>query len=133
MPGEYLGDTDKAKHRVRLRLETKLVYIPASRLPHTRRRIMDEKAKNMLGQSFTQPSRLSWNSILFLVPKNDGQFRPVIEFWIVNEVTQDPQYPLPVLSDLLIPLGHGNTIFSSLDLHSRYWQVPMAPTKKNCL
>ncbi len=33
---------------------------------------------------------------------------------------------MPVLDDLLMCLGQGNTIFSNLDLLSGYWQVPMA-------
>ncbi len=59
-------------------------------------------------------------------PKKDGSFRPVIDFLKVNEVTEDDRYPLPVLCALLMSLGQGNTIFSSLDLLSGYWQVPMA-------
>ncbi len=62
---------------------------------------------------------------MFLVPKKDGSFRPVINFRKVNEVTEDDKYPLPVLGDLLMSLGQGNTIFSSLDPLSGYWQVPM--------
>ncbi len=42
-------------------------------------------------------------------------------------MTEDDRYPLPVLSDLLMNLGQGNTIFSSLDLLSGYWKVHMAP------
>ncbi len=33
---------------------------------------------------------------------------------------------MPILGDLLMFLGQGNTIFISLDLLSGYWQVPMA-------
>ncbi len=72
----------------------------------------------MLAQGVIQHSRSPGNSPLFLVPKKDGQYRPVIDFRKVNEVTEDDRYPLPVLSDLLMPLGQGNKIFSSLDLLS---------------
>ncbi len=48
----------------------------------------------------------------------------------MNDVTKDNRYPLPILSDLLISLGQGNKIFSSLDLHSGYWQVPLAPESR---
>ncbi len=49
----------------------------------------------------------------------------------MNEVTEDDRYPLPVLSDLLMSLGQGNKIFSSLDLISGYWQVPLAPESRD--
>ncbi len=81
----------------------------------------------MLEQGVIQHSTSPWNSPLFLVPKKNGQFRPVIDFRKINEVTEDDRYHLPVLSDLLMNLGQGNTIFSSLDLLSGYWQVHMAP------
>ncbi len=80
----------------------------------------------MLDQGVIQHSRSPWNSPLFLVPKKDGSFRPVIDFWEVNKVIEDDRYPLPALGDLLMSLRKGNTIFSSLDLLSGYWQVPMA-------
>ncbi len=44
-----------------------------------------------------------------------------------EEASHRKQFPLPVLSDLLMNLGEGNKIFSSLDLLTGYWQVPMAP------
>ncbi len=80
----------------------------------------------MLDQCVIQLSRSPWNSPLFLVPKKDGSFRSVIDFRKVSEVTEDDRYPLPVLSNLLMSLGQGNTIFISLDLLSEYSQVPMA-------
>ena len=71
--------------------------------------------------------RSPWNSPLFLVPKKNRQFRSVIDFRRVNEVTEDKSFPLPVLKDLLMSLGQGNKYFSSLDLVSGYWKVPMVP------
>ncbi len=54
----------------------------------------------------------------------------MIDYRKVNERTEDDRYPLPVLSDQLMSLDGGNTIFSTLDLVSGYWQVPMAPQSK---
>ncbi len=45
----------------------------------------------------------------------------------MNEVIEDDKHPLPIVSDLLMSLGQGNKIFSSLDLFSGYWQVPLLP------
>ncbi len=125
LPGESLATTDTTEHKIRVRLDTKSEYIPAYQLPHSQRQVVDEQIKDMLDQGVIQHSRSPWNSPLFLVPKKDGSFRPVIDFRKVNEVTEDDRYSLPVLGDLLMSLGQGNTIFSSLDLLSGYWQVPM--------
>jgi len=130
LPGETLGATDKTEHLIKLKPGTQPVYVPAYRLPHSQRKIVGEQINEMLEQGVIQHSNSPWNSPLFLVPKKDGQFRPVIDFRKVNQVTEDDRYPLPVLSDLLMSLGQGNKIFSSLDLLSGYWQVPMAPMSR---
>ncbi len=84
----------------------------------------------MLDQGVIQESNSPWNSPLFLVPKKDGMLRPVIDFRKVNEVTVDDHYLLPILQDLLMCLGRGKKVFSSLDLLSGYWQLPMAPDSR---
>ncbi len=99
VPGEPLGATDKTEHDIKLKSNTHPVYIPAYRLPHSQRQIVDQQVKGMLAQGVIQHSRSPWNSPLSLVPKKDGQYRPVIDFWKVNEVTEDDRYPLPVLSE----------------------------------
>ncbi len=42
----------------------------------------------------------------------------------------DDHYPLPVLRNLLMCLGRGNKVFSTLDLLSGYWQLPIAPNSR---
>ncbi len=84
----------------------------------------------MRAQDVIQDSLSPWNSPIFLVPKKDGSFLPVIDFRRVNEVAEDEKYPLPVLKDLLMSLAQANTIFSSLDLLSGYWQIKMAPSSR---
>ena len=130
LPGESLGSTHHAQHYIKLKPNTQPVYIPAYRLPHSQREVVDQQIKEMLNQGVIQPSQSPWNSPLFLVPKKDGTYRPVIDFRQVNKVTEDDRYPLPVLKDLLMSLGRGNSVFSSLDLLSGYWQVPMAPESR---
>ena len=67
---------------------------------------------------------------IVLGSEENGQFRPVFDFRHVNEVTENERFPLPVLKDLLMSLGQGNKYFSSLDLVSGYWQIPMAPESR---
>ncbi len=126
LPGESFGITDKAEHRTPLEPETKPMYIAAHTLSHSQRQILDEQVKDMLQQGIIQPSLSPWNSLLFLIPKKDGQFILAVGFRKVTEVTKDDRYPLLALSDLLMSQGHGNKNISSLGLLSGYWEVPMA-------
>ncbi len=127
LPGETLGATDGAAHHIRLKPDTQPVYVAAYRLLHSQKAVANEIIQDMLDQGVIQNSCSSWNSPLFLVHQKDKSFRPIIDFRHVSDVTVDDHYPLLVLSDLFISLGSGNKIFSSLDLLSGYYQVPMAP------
>ncbi len=60
-----------------------------------------------------------------MVPKKDGSYHPVIDFQKINALTVPDHYPLPVLSELLQSIGKHNTVFTSLDLLSDFWQIPM--------
>ena len=130
LPGEPLGLTALTEHHIKLKPNTSPVYIPAYRLPHSQRAIVDKQVAELLDQGVISHSKSPWNSPLFLVPKKDGSYRPVVDFRKVNAVTEDDRFPLPVLRDLLMSLGQGNKYFTSLDLLSGYWQVPMAPKSK---
>ncbi len=55
-----------------------------------------------LEEGVIQASRSPWNSPLFLVPKKDGTFRPVIDIRHVSAVTVDEHYLFRVPSDLLM-------------------------------
>ena len=126
LPGEPLGSTQLAKHYIKLKENATPVYIPAYRLPHSQRAGVQAQIKEMLDEGVIEPSHSPWNSPLFLVPKKDSTFRPVIDFRRVNDLTEDERFPLPVLKDVLTSLGKGNQVFSTIDLLSGYWQVPLA-------
>ncbi len=48
--------------------------------------------------------------------QNNVQYKSVMDFRKINDVTEDGRYPLPVLKDLLMFPRQGNKMFSSLDL-----------------
>ncbi len=57
LPGESLGTTDTTDHKIRVKLDTKPVYIPTYRLRHSQRQVVDEQVKDMLDQGVIQHSR----------------------------------------------------------------------------
>ncbi len=130
LPEKPLGVTHCTEHHMKLKLGLNPVYINAYKLPHSQGQLVEELIKDMMGQGVIQESNSPWNSPLFLVLKKNGTLRSTIDFRRLNEVTVDDHYPLPVLRDLLMCLGRGNKVFSSLDLLSGYWQLPMAPESR---
>ncbi len=99
----------------------KPVHIPAYRLRHSQRAVVDNMVNDMLEQGVIQESHSPWNPPLFLVHKRNGNLKT----GRFNAVTLDEHYALPVLNDLLMSLGRGNRIFSNLDLLSGYWQMKL--------
>ena len=79
----------------------------------------------MLTQDVIQESHFPLNSPLFLVPKKNGIFRPIIDFRKVNELTVPDHYPLPGRSYLLQSVGSDDIVFTSLDLKADFWQIPL--------
>ena len=60
------------------------------------------------------------------VPKKSGQLRICIDYREPNNRTTKDSYPLP-LPDEVQDQFAGSTVFSTLDLHSGYWQLPVNP------
>ena len=60
-----------------------------------------------------------------MVPKKDGTNRMCIDYRKLNEITTKDAYPLPRIGQTIDAL-QGAGYFSSLDLASGYWQVPVA-------
>ena len=79
----------------------------------------------MLKQGIIRPSFSPLAAPVVLVKKNSGDFRFCIDFRRLNAVTKRDVYPLPRLDDVFDRLA-GAKYFSSLDLMSGYWQVPVA-------
>ena len=68
---------------------------------------------------------MGFNSSVFTVRKKNGTIRVVAYFKrILNKVLVDlDPYPMPRIDQLFHKIGQGNKYFTTLDLHSGYWQI----------
>ncbi len=96
------------------------------RLPFAKRQQVEESIAEMLRDGIIRPSTSPWASPITLVPKKDGSTRICADFRKLNQVTVKDAHPLPHIQDVFDQL-QGATIFSTLDLKSGYWQIPMHP------
>ena len=79
----------------------------------------------MLDKGVIVPSESPYSSPIVMVPRKDGTIRMCIDYRKLNEITTKDAYPLPRIGETIDAL-QGAGYFSSLDLASGYWQVPVA-------
>ena len=97
----------------------------ARRLPPERAHIVGEQLQSMMENDIVEESSSPWASPIVLVKKSDNTFRFCVDYRQLNAVTHQDAYPLPRIDETLDNLG-GAVYFSTLDLQSGYWQVPVA-------
>ena len=130
LSGDTLGRTNLIEHNIVLEKGATPFFVPNYRLPIGRRQVVEELVSDMKKQGVVKDSKSPYNSPLLLVPKKDGSWRLVIDFRRLNSVTVPDRMPMPVLDEVLANVG-GSKIFTSLDLLSGYWQVPLAESSKH--
>jgi deoxyuridine 5'-triphosphate nucleotidohydrolase len=99
------------------------------RVPVAQRKWLEEELEKMLKNKIINHSESPWSFRIILVPKKDGKTRICIDYRDLNELTIKNAYPLPKIDDLLDALN-GAKIFTTLDLFSGYWQVPLSENAK---
>ena len=122
-----LGNTPLLEHVI----ET---HGPPLRQPYRRqnpavRREEMAQVQQMLSSNVIRPSNSPWASPVVMVRKKDGSLRFCVDFLQLNAATVKDAHPLPRIDDLLDAL-HGAKWFSTLDLKSGYWQVPITEQDK---
>ena len=87
---------------------------------------IERQVEDLLERGIVKKSSSPWSSPVVLVTKKDGTQRFCVDYREVNAVTVKDAYPLPRIDDSVCALS-GTKWFSTLDLASGYWQVPVDP------
>ena len=119
------GTTPLVQHRIDIGTNQPVHQAPYRVSRHESDKIHDQLSE-MLNNHIAQPSMSPFASPVLLIPKKDGSIRFCVDYRKLNAITVRDVYPLPRIDDSLTVLNSGK-IFTSLDLSSGYWQIPMAP------
>ena len=88
-----------------------------------------EHLKLMLDAGVIWPSNSPWCNAVVLVRKKDGSLHFCIDFRKLNSLTVKDSHPLPRICETLESLT-GTAHFSTFDMNSGFWQVPMDEESK---
>ena len=125
-----MGHTKVTKHKIVLKdpdtppFKERFHRIPPPQVDEVR-----EHLKLMLDAGVVRPSNSPWCNTVVLVRKKDGSLHFCIDFRRLNALTVKDSHPLPHICETLESLA-GAAHYSTFDLDSGFWQVPMDKESK---
>ena len=119
-----MGLTNELEYEIVLE-DNKPVRLPPYRLSPPRLKVMKEHIDKLLDDGVIRPSKSNYSSPIFLVPKGEKEFRPVVDYRVLNSKILVDSTPLPDLHSCFHWFSNAR-FFTSLDLNSAYHQIPLA-------
>lgn len=123
-----LGCTNITRMEVELKDANPVVYRPY-RLSHTERAEVRSMVDELLQNNIIRESSSPYASPIIIVKKKTGDKRLCIDYRALNNKTVKQHYPIPRIEDQIDRLA-GNIFFSTLDLASGYYQIPLSEESK---
>lgn len=124
-----LGVTNITEMVIELEDSQPIVYRPY-RLSFAERAKVRDMVQEMLDSGIVRESSSPYASPIVLVQKKTGEKRLCVDYRALNRKTKKDHYPLPRVEDQLDQLS-GNTLFTSLDLASGYYQIPISEESRS--
>lgn len=123
-----LGCAKTAEMRIRLEDDKPFTYRPY-RMSFKEQEIVRDMIAELLENDIIRESNSEYASPILLVTKKNGEQRMCIDFRKLNSRTVKDNHPLPRVDDQIDKL-YGGIWFTSLDLRSGYYQIPMEESSR---
>lgn len=115
--------------RIELSDNRPVVYRPY-RLAHCERTKVREMISELIDNNIIRESNSDYASPILMVKKKSGEQRLCVDYRALNNKTIKDRYPLPLIEDQISNLS-GNNYFTTLDMASGYYQVPLSENSKH--
>ena len=123
-----LGRVKTFFHKIHLK-DNDPVYRKQFKIPDAHRPFLEESLEEWLKLGVVQKSDSLYNSPVFCVPKKGGHgYRIVQDFRELNQKSYTDKYTMKDIHECIGDIGKAeSTIFSTIDLTSGFWQMPLHP------
>jgi len=121
-----LGRAKNFVHKIHLK-DNNPVYRKQFKIPEAHTDFIEQTVEEWLKLGVVRRANSLYNSPIFCVPKKEGRgLRIVQDFRGLNEKTHVDKYSMKEITECIGDIGRANsTIFSTLDLTSGFWQMPL--------
>ncbi|KAH0808186.1 hypothetical protein GEV33_014604 [Tenebrio molitor] len=126
---KQIGCTNLTEMDIKLTDDRPVFYRPY-RMSFSEREQVKDIVQELIAADIVEPSESPFASPILLVKKKTGDVRLCVDYRALNKKTEKQHYPLPRIDDQLDRL-HGQLYYTSLDLSSGYYQVPMSTEAKS--
>jgi transposase InsO family protein/bacterioferritin (cytochrome b1) len=120
--------------RIKLKQNSKPILCRPYRQSHSERQILDQEIQKLLKAGILQEmSEYSvYQSPIFIVTNKDKSNRLISDFRAVNSQIEPENHPIPSLDMILSSLA-GMKWFSSIDIKSSFFAIPVHPDDRHLL
>ena len=126
--GGLLRQAHTSSHEIHLK--TNQPFREAQRhFSEAKKKAIEEQIPEMLAEKVIEPVSSPYSSQPSIQTKKNGTMRFCVDYRRLNDLTIDAAQPLPVIHQTLKDLGQAK-IFSTIDLKSGYWQIPLHPNSR---
>jgi hypothetical protein len=119
-------------HEIRLVDENKNHDISARpyRTNTSQKKEIENQVEKLKNENLIRDSNSRYCSPVVMVKKKDGSVRFCVDYRKINNITVKDKFPLPRIDETLDRLG-SSQYFTSIDLKSGYWQIPIKESDKD--
>ena len=125
-----LGVTNVHTHTINTGNAPPVSSAPYRQTPKMRAEL-ERQLEDMKRHGIIEESNSVWHSPVVMVKKPNNEWRFCVDYRKLNAVTELMAFPIPHMTEVFDTLAESKAeIFSTLDLRSGFWQVPLDKSSK---